>query len=70
MENEVPLTISSPRMSEKSATTELRQEQVSAQPDRILSILRMKWNKCNNSWMDPPALDLYMLNKHYTVNTD
>ena len=39
MENEVPLTISSPRMSEKSATSELRQEQVSAQPNRILSIL-------------------------------
>ena len=42
MENEVPLTISSPQMSEKSATSELRQEQVSAQPNRILSILKMK----------------------------
>ena len=70
MENEGPLRVSSPHMSEKSATSESRQGQVSAQPNRILSILRMKWKKCNNSWTDPPALDLYLPNNHYTVNTD
>lgn len=42
MENEGPLRVSSPHMSEKSATSESRQGQVSAQPNRILSILRMK----------------------------
>lgn len=52
MENEGPLRISGPHLSEKSATSESWQEQVSAQPNKILSILRMKWKKCNNSWMD------------------